>query len=109
MKIVILQKYIESMDDTEFSIFVLDDQRDVNVFVQYLCDKDKSYNQKIAVNCSDEKFEKIIGMKKDRQVELVLLENVDTQEEVDRIINNAYSDLRVEKGLESGWFNGHSI
>ena len=109
MRVVVLQKYFESIDDTEFSVFVHDNCGDVVVHVNFLCNNQDNYNQKIAVHASPEKFQRIIDMKKDRLVTLVLDKKVSTEDEVDRIINNAYSDLRVEKGLESGWFNGYSV
>lgn len=108
MRVVAIQRYIEPYDDTEFAFFVLNNG-DVVVHVTYLCGNRPSYNQKIAVKCTNEKFEKILEMKVGRQVIKLFDREVATEEELDALVNSAYDDLREEKGLEVGWFNGHTL
>ena len=109
-RVVILMKYIESYDDTEYSFFVKDDKGTVKVFVQYLCGCKDSYNQVVARKCSKEKFDRIIAMKlKDRAVTPIGDKYFNTEAEVDSFVNDRYTKLRKEKHLDADWFNGHGL
>jgi len=110
MRVVGFYKYIEIYDDTEFAFIVADNNGDVVAYVQYLCGNRPNYNRPIAMHCTPEKFERIIApYKNDRQITHLFDELVETQQEADRLINDAYTNLRKEKGLEADWFNGHGL
>lgn len=109
MRAVILSKFFGQYDDTEFSILMLEKNGNCTVYVQWLCGHAKPTNRVIATKCSEEKFERIREMyKRDRLVEELYDGHGDDEKFLDHQIDGVFQRLRRAKGLESGWFNGHT-
>lgn len=102
----IKDKRTNELKDIEFSLITLKNKK-CCVYVQYVFKTKKPYNNTIAMDCSDKKFEHIKDLYTAGDPDIMC--ELFGEKEIVSKANKMYTELLREHGEETGWWNNQIV